>query len=139
MYHTHLMIIKKENKERWGWVCKWLVEISSKLYELNFKWMRDFYSANCSKCVTLFVKNWNLSIISIVSYTLCVLCVYTSLMCSIYTEVGRLINFRSAVARQILFTSDLQKQILNKLSDNTICVNQGQECLYVLQSTWLTT
>lgn len=67
--------------------------------------------------------------------TLCVLCVYTSLMCSIYTEVGRLINFRSAVARQILFTSNLQKQILNKLSDNTICVNQGQECLYVLQST----
>lgn len=103
--------------------------------------MRDFYFAYCSKCVTLFVKNWNLSVISIVSYTLCVLCVYTSLMCSIYTEVGRLINFRSAVARQILFTgtSKLQKQILNNLSDNTICVNQGQECLYVLQSTWLTT
>lgn len=93
--------------------------------------MRDFYSAYCSKCVTLFVKNWNLSVISIVSYTLCVLCVYTSLMCSIYTEVGRLINFRSAVARQILFTSKLQKQILNKLSDNTICVNQVRNvCMF---------
>lgn len=137
MYHTHLMIIKKENKERWGWVCKWLVEISSKLYELNFKWMRDFYSANCSKCVTLFVKKLkSICYQHCVIHYVCTLCVHKSNVFYIYR---RLINFRSAVARQILFTSKLQKQILNKLSDNTICVNQGQECLYVLQSTWLTT
>lgn len=91
------------------------------------------------KMCDIICKNWNQSVISIVSYTMCVLCVYTSLMCFIYTEVGKLINFRSAVTKQVLFTSKMQKQILNKLSDNTICVNQGQECLYVLQSTWLTT
>lgn len=99
MYYIYLMIIKKENKERWGWVCKWLVEISSKLYELNFKWMWDFYFVNCLKCVILFVKNWNLFVISIVLYIMCVFCVYISLMCFIYIEVGRLINFRLVVVR----------------------------------------